>query len=171
MSGLPGRLGTLTAQDIMTPQIIVLNEDDTLMTAIQVLKANRITGAPVVDVDGVLRGVLSLTDLLFPVGQQSSAESSDSIPVSQRYDDSTAWELFDQAQPLDADTQQELIKTRMKTLIISVQKTTPLVEVSRMMCDRHRHRVPVVDEAGKLCGIISTMDILAALVHVNDEFP
>jgi CBS-domain-containing membrane protein len=37
------------------------------------------------------------------------------------------------------------------------------------MCDGHWHRVPVVDDAGALCGIISTMDVLAALVNAADE--
>ena len=31
------------------------------------------------------------------------------------------------------------------------------------------HRVPVVEEDGALAGIISTMDILAALVNTHDE--
>ena len=45
----------------------------------------------------------------------------------------------------------------------------PLVEVARVMCDGHWHRVPVVDDGGALCGIISTMDVLAALVNAADE--
>ena len=44
MSKLPGRLGTLTARDIMTKNVIVVTETDTIETAVEMLKKNRITG-------------------------------------------------------------------------------------------------------------------------------
>jgi CBS-domain-containing membrane protein len=57
----------------------------------------------------------------------------------------------------------------MSRQVRSVPDKAPLVEVARVMCDGHWHRVPVVDDGGALCGIISTMDVLAALVNAADE--
>ena len=37
------------------------------------------------------------------------------------------------------------------------------------MCSGHWHRVSVVDDEGALINIVSTMDVLAALVNVADE--
>jgi CBS-domain-containing membrane protein len=37
------------------------------------------------------------------------------------------------------------------------------------MCEGHWHRVPVLDEVRKLVGMISTMDLLAAMVQAHDE--
>ena len=57
----------------------------------------------------------------------------------------------------------------MSRRLISVREDTPLVELARFMCDGHWHRVTVIDSQGRLNGIVSTMDILAALVQTADE--
>lgn len=44
MSKLPGRIGTLTARDIMKKNVIVVAEFDTIETAVETLKKNRGTG-------------------------------------------------------------------------------------------------------------------------------
>ncbi len=79
------------------------------------------------------------------------------------------WDLFDRANQLDSDLGVERVSQRMSKQVTSVTEQAPIVEVARVMCDGHWHRVPVVDESGKLSGIISTMDVLAALVNVADE--
>ena len=57
----------------------------------------------------------------------------------------------------------------MSDQVKSVRDLSPLVDVARRMCDGHRHRVPVVDVQARLCGMITAMDILAAMVNVADE--
>ncbi|HKX46006.1 MAG TPA: CBS domain-containing protein, partial [Planctomycetota bacterium] len=54
----------LTARDIMATALITLREEDSIFEAIRVLLAKRISGAPVVDDDGRLVGVLSELDCL-----------------------------------------------------------------------------------------------------------
>jgi CBS-domain-containing membrane protein len=56
MLQLPGRLGTLKACDVMTKQVILLKETDTIEQAVQQLKEQHITGAPVVDTSGIFGG-------------------------------------------------------------------------------------------------------------------
>jgi CBS domain-containing protein len=53
-----------TVADAMTRDPIVLRSDDALADAARVLDEARISGAPVVDPQGILVGVLSRTDLL-----------------------------------------------------------------------------------------------------------
>jgi len=167
MPYLPGRLGTLTARDVMTKTLICVSADDTIDAAVALLRANRITGAPVVDADGKLVGILSLSDL---VQREAGPDDSGEPPVPLAHGHAGAtWDLFDVAQPLDAQTGEELVRDRMSPKVAAVTEGAPLVEVARVMCDGHWHRVPVVDEADKLHGIISTMDVLAALVHAADE--
>ncbi len=74
MPKLPGRLGTLTAADIMTRDVTVVRAGETLTEAVHILREGRITGAPVVDDDGRLVGILSISDL---VGQTGSAYGDD----------------------------------------------------------------------------------------------
>jgi CBS-domain-containing membrane protein len=51
----------------------------------------------------------------------------------------------------------------------TVTEDQPLVEVARTMCQDHWHRVPVVGNDGLLKRIISTMDVLAALLNTFEE--
>ena len=71
--------------------------------------------------------------------------------------------------PIGHGTEEELVSARMSNVVTSVTDDAPLVEVARVMCNGHWHRVPVVDAQGSLAGIISTMDVLAALVNTAEE--
>ncbi|GBD42134.1 Magnesium transporter MgtE [bacterium HR39] len=46
---------------------------------------------------------------------------------------------------------------------VTVRPDTPLSEIARILEERHIKRVPVVDEQGRLVGIVSRADLLRAL--------
>jgi CBS-domain-containing membrane protein len=157
---LSNRLGTLTAGDIMTGKVVVVGVDDSLADAAQVFQTHHITGAPVVDERGTPIGVLSLSDIVGKIAgeaAQFSSEPADSVDFSR---------LFEDPSTMPAG---ETVRDRMSPKLVSVTRGAPLVEVARVMCEGHWHRVAVVDDDGSLCGIISTMDVLAALVNAADE--
>ena len=165
MAVLPGRLGTLAARDVMTKNVIVFTESDLIESAISTLKESRITGAPVVDDGGKFVGILSISDLL-----RTSPADAEAAPTALAHGEGdTAWDLFETARPLKTESADERICDRMSKRVTSISDSAPLIEVARLMCDGHWHRVPVVDDVGGLCGIISTMDVLAALVNAADE--
>ncbi|QDT64963.1 CBS domain-containing protein [Calycomorphotria hydatis] len=159
MTELPGRLGDLAARDVMTPEVVALNERMTLAEAADVLRQHHISGAPVVTTEGKLVGMLSLTDIV-------EKETEGLAPV---HSGKLAWHMLDHAGGLEFDNHQLLVKDRMSRTVASIGERAPLVDAARIMCDGHWHRLPVLDHDGKLSGIISTMDILAALVNVADE--
>jgi acetoin utilization protein AcuB len=51
----------------------------------------------------------------------------------------------------------------MSEALITVSPSTTLREAARLLCDRKIGALPVVEE-GKLMGVITTTDILAALI-------
>jgi CBS domain-containing protein len=53
MSNLPGRLGSLRARDVMTRDVVVLRDDDTIASAVLRLRERKVTGGPVVDATGL----------------------------------------------------------------------------------------------------------------------
>lgn len=168
MAELPGRLGTLTARDVMSDHLVTLADDDTIEDAVRVLQARHISGAPVVNEQGAFVGILSIADLL-PRSAESETSTPEKPVALAHGQDTTTWDLFERAQPLDSATSQERVADRMSRSVTSVTEDAPLVEVARVMCDGHWHRVPVVDRSGALVGIITSMDILAALVNAADE--
>ena len=50
----------------------------------------------------------------------------------------------------------------------SIAADASLLEAGRVMCAAHVHRIPVLD-GERVVGIVSTMDIVAAMVNVVDE--
>ncbi len=168
MAFLPGRLGTLRARDVMTRNLIVINENDTIQTTIENLRSHHITGAPVVNGSGKFVGLLSMSDLLRPGSEATGKGEHKPTPLAHG-EGKTTWDLFEMASPMDDAVSEEKVSDRMSRVVTSVTVDAPLVEVARVMCNGHWHRVPVVTETGELAGIISTMDLLAALVNVADE--
>lgn len=167
MIRLPGRLGTLTARDVMTTEVITISESETLAEAINTLKRNHISGAPVIGAEGQLVGILSAADLVRPVN--SAIEETSPVAWGHPEGDDAVAQLFANVDKLDNDSGQSLVRDRMTRFVVSVGERTLVVDVARTMCDGHWHRLPVVDSQGVLCGIISTMDVLAAVVNVADE--
>ncbi|MEX2285467.1 MAG: CBS domain-containing protein [Planctomycetaceae bacterium] len=168
MSLLPGRLGLLTARDVMTRDVITLKDTDSIEVAIGRFREHHITGAPVADANGKFVGILSLTDLARSAPIRASDSEAQSLPLAHGMD-KASWDLFASAVPVEAAVRTQTVRERMSRRVKFVSQKTSIVEVARVMCGGHWHRVPVVDEHNTLCGIISTMDILAAVVNVADE--
>lgn len=160
---LGGRLATLTARDVMTERLIVLAEHDTLAHASQVFREKRITGAPVVNAAGCAVGILSMTDILsqLPGEFRDLVERADA-PSGQHW---TELE-FARSRPIAPG---ESVGERMSRRLVTVSPDTLLLDVARVMCHGHWHRVIVAGPDGRLAGIVTTMDILSALVNASDE--
>ena len=57
----------------------------------------------------------------------------------------------------------------MSSGVRSVQPEQTLLMAARIMCEKHVHRLPVLDPDGKPVGLITSMDVVAALVNAIDE--
>ena len=176
MTLFSGRLASLRARHIMTPNVVTLSSTASLDEAVELLKRHHITGAPVVDADGRFVGILSLSDVVgIEHRTDEPQKGSDDIPAGSpsltHGTDRTAWHLFDLASPLTGQPEsgQVTVDQRMSRQVATVSVDAPLVDVARLMCDGHWHRVPVIKQDGALCGIVATMDVLAAVVNAADE--
>lgn len=169
MPPLPGRLGTLTAHDIMTEKLILLRETDTIQHAANLFRDLHISGAPVIDGAGIPVGVLSVSDIVPAVAARLSTAPSTPGPQSREAEWAEACNLLTSGARQREAGAEELVSRWMSRRLVSVRETASLVDVARVMCNGHWHRVTVVDARGKLRGIVSSMDVLAALVTAADE--
>lgn len=131
-------------QDWMTTEVITIGPDATLPQAHQIMMENNIRRLPVVDGKGHLLGIVTIGDV-------RGAEPSDATSLS-------IWELNYLLSTLK-------IKRMMTPDPITVSPTATIGKAARTMLENKVSGLPVVDEAGKLVGIITESDIFRMVVR------
>lgn len=129
-------LRSVKAEDYMATSLISFSPETRLFDAIRSLQEYNISGAPVVDAEGMLVGVLSEVDCLRAILTQTYHEE----------------EMGSGGHVMDYMTPQ----------VDTVAHDADLTTVARRFLDQGRRRLPVVRH-GKLVGQISRRDVLRAV--------
>jgi len=115
----------LKIADVMSTEPKVISPDERMADALDLLRRQQISGAPVVQYDRMV-GVISIEDLIRALSQRA----------------------------LEAP-----IRQFMTTEVISVRDQHPVIEALKTFTKTRVGRLPVVDEDGRLVGIITKGDI------------
>jgi len=150
----------LTAADLMTAPVMTIPEETSLSEAARLLSRSHISGAPVVNAEGQCVGVLSSSDFVTWV---SKGEEAAGQPVRIRF--IAPWgELISVDESGDHE-----IRRYMTAIPITVTPKTLIAELARTMVDAHIHRVLVVNNQHRPCGIVTSTDILAAVARAGQR--
>ena len=159
-----------TAGEIMVTDVTTLQPGDSLASAAYKFLHKQISGAPVVDDNGKCVGVLSVTDIVGAAEKVSQRQAqvaeaffakSDLILPASVYEEDLA-EVRDKIAP----AAEQPVSNFMVADIVSVKVSDSIEKIVRDFVDAHVHRVLVVDDEGKLVGLISTIDVLASLLRI-----
>jgi len=131
----------LTARDFMTKRLVTLRPEMDVMRAVQLLLKNRISGAPVVDTDGLLVGVFS-EKCAMQVLLDAAYEQLPSNQIG----------LF-----MDTDPQ-------------TIDPDTQLLSIAQVFLLTSYRRLPV-QENGRLIGQISRRDVMRASLDLLKHSP
>jgi CBS domain-containing protein len=140
----------MRAVDIMTTNLLTLGPDLPVGRAARMLAERGVSGAPVLDADSRLLGMLTEGDLI----RRLAAET----------DRPRSWflGLFSSA-PAQAEhyarSHGRRVRDVMTTEVESVTEDTPVAEVAALLERRSIRRVPVLRD-GRLVGIVSRADLL-----------
>ena len=151
----------MNAGDIMTPKVVSVAPDASILEAMQLMLANRISGLPVITENGKLVGIVTEGDFL------RRAETGTQHRRSR-------WlELFMGAGKLA----QEYVQTHGRKVSdvmtpdpVTASEDTPLDVVVRLLEERRIKRLPVV-RSGVVVGIVSRANLLHALASLTRERP
>jgi CBS domain-containing protein len=117
-----------------------------------------VTGAPVVDGEGRCVGVLSTTDFMHWMDREHHGPAA--CATSPAF--CVPWDMVDpDALPDD------VVHDLMTHDVVVVPASATLGEVTRKMIDARIHRAVVIDANGKPIGIVSSTDILAAVIRAD----
>ena len=133
---MPPTATDLRVADLMTIDPVAVSVDALIEDAEELLRVHQISGLPVVDADGRLVGVISLTDLLYlavPSVQALIRHHERGIRVGDV----------------------------MSTPPVTIESTATLGEAARLMHGDRLHRLVAVNADGRPIGVISAMDFVA----------
>ncbi len=153
---------TLVRQ-VMTTDVLTFSGDDTVETAARALTERRLGGAPVVDAEGRLLGLLEDDDLIV---QDSRLHFPTVISVLGGY-----LQLPSSLSRFESD-----LRKAVGATVSDVMDADPptcaeddtLETVATVMHDRGVSRLPVVRD-GRVVGIVSRGDIVRAIVSTPQE--
>ena len=161
----------LRAHDLMERDVITVTPDTRLLDVHRLFVEEEIHGAPVVDEDTTLRGVVSSLDLLRLVrdevepgaGGTSTTYFRDELPYSGPDWGRMPEDFQDRLQELTA-------ADAMTRQIVAVGPDAPVDEIARTMLEHHVHRVLVCEDR-TLLGVITAFDLLRVLSRVSEIAP
>ncbi|XP_047321308.1 CBS domain-containing protein CBSX1, chloroplastic-like [Impatiens glandulifera] len=154
-----------TVGDFMTVRedLHVVKPTTTVDEALEMLVENRITGFPVIDDDWKLVGLVSDYDLLaLDSISGGGVTDTDIFPEV----DST-WKTFNEVQKLLSKTNGKLVGDLMTPAPIVVRDSTNLEDAASILLETNYRRLPVVDGDGKLVGIITRGNVVAAALQLK----
>jgi CBS domain-containing protein len=139
-----------TVEEVMTRQVVTAHRDTPFKTVAALLARNDVSAVPVVDSRNRPIGVVSQADLLRKESAQPDPDGRAGVWMHPR-----------DHQRAEAETALGL----MSTTVFTARADWTLVEAARLMDRHHVKRLPVVDEAGTLVGIVSRGDLLGVFLR------
>jgi CBS domain-containing membrane protein len=158
MNAITQRLLHLRAKDIMSREVVVVSANSTMSEAADVLSEHQISGAPVVDELGHCVGVLSGTDY---VHRKASHLEPDTGHILAMHTSAGGCQI--------EDVLHDLVRRHMTPAVQTIDQNTSLLQVSRCMCAEHLHRLIVIDDNSVPVGVVTSLDLVAAIVNATDE--
>lgn len=149
--------------EVMTTEVLTFGPDDNVAEAMQVLVERGIDGAPVVEPDGTVVGMLSTADLIV---QESRLHFPTVISLL-----GATLELPSAKRHFDDDLRRVLgstVREVMQADPITIGVDDTVEEAATLLHDHDVSRLPVVGDGG-LVGIVARVDILRGILRDDAE--
>ncbi len=155
----------IKVKDAMQSDVITVKRTNSIHEAARVLRENRISGAPVVDDDGKLVGIISEGDIMRLLEVHSprlnlilpSPLDLVELPIRMKHE-------YDEIAKGIRKAAVMLVEDIMKGRVITVSPEASVSDAAELMDKHDIKRLPVVDEDGNLVGIITRGDVIGAFV-------
>ncbi|MDY6823648.1 MAG: CBS domain-containing protein [Thermodesulfobacteriota bacterium] len=137
------------ARDVMTRSVITVRSDTPLLETAERMAAANISGVPVIDDKKTVVGVISEKDFLEKMGAEPGGSFMSVISQCLKNKGCVAL-------PIRGKFAGDI----MSAPAVAVDPDRPLADISQLFAEKRINRVPVVDEGGRLVGIVSRADMV-----------
>jgi CBS domain-containing membrane protein len=144
----------ITVADLMTKDVVTVKKETSLIEAARRLTGLRISGMPVVDEKDMVIGVVGELDIISAVGGQKSNGVKN---------------IFRRmlGEPVPAQKDGNTVGDVMSTPPITIRPTEDIREAAHILEGHRIKRIPVIDEFGRLIGVISRADIVRGMSRAS----
>lgn len=156
---LTDRLSQLRVADAMSRDIVTVSANSTMAEAADQLSHHQVTGAPVVDEQGLCIGVLSGSDFILLKAEE--LEGTDVRHVLSSHHPEGCFSID--------EVGHDLVRRRMSSAVQTISENTSLLTAARCLCNEHIHRLVVLDKSSKPIGVLSSLDLVATLIAIVEE--
>jgi len=133
-----------TVADLMTTELVTLSEEDGLSRAMKIFAELPIRHLPVTDGDRLI-GMVSQRDALSWSGSAIDPGAFSAAQASK-------------------EAQKTFVAEVMVREVVSAHPSTTIIEAARALLDGGFGSLPVVDENGRLLGVVTETDLLKHLI-------
>jgi CBS domain-containing protein len=145
-----------TVSDVMTCRVHVANALAPFKHLVRLIEENRVSAIPIVDEQGFPIGIVSESDLLLKERRNELQSSDDLLHLQKRRRER-------------AKSEGTVASEVMTSPPITVASDTSLSEAARLMQEKEVRRLVVVDERGRIAGIVSRSDLLQVFLRTDEE--
>lgn len=145
-----------TVGDVMTSRVHVASPLTPFKLLVRLIEENRISAIPIVDTRGVPVGVVSESDLLLK--EWRGELEADTGPLH-------GWKNRLERAKAGAVLAQDL----MTSPAITVAASALITDAARLMHERNVRRLVVVDQRGRIAGIVSRSDLLQVFLRTDED--
>jgi CBS domain-containing protein len=146
----------MKAGKLMVTDLVTLRPTQGLEAAARILNERRIKGAPVVDEEGRMVGIVSKDDIL------AATYREEDVPLSPDVDRLFSSGFAATSTKSHRDLRVEDIMTHD---VVTAKAEDAVEEICTLMVNHRIHRIPVVDENENLKGMVSASDVLKAVAE------
>ena len=146
----------MLADEVMIKEVICVEGTISLFQLEEIFFNKNISGAPVVDDENNLIGIVSKTDLIcheLELELETIIHSFASVLPDE------AAELREISEKITQRSTFVTVQDIMTKDVLTIEKDVPVKEIASLMMKNRIHRL-VVTEKGKVVGLISSMDLL-----------
>lgn len=168
-------INTVKASDIMQTKVVTLTPSTPIQSAIETFEDLHISGAPVIDEDGMIVGMLTAMDIAKAEHMRNDVIQTEGgdyelIGMDEGEEEPQSFDevILSLNDFSPQTTGRATVSDWMSSGIVSVGPDCGLRTICRLMVKEHIHRVPVIKNR-KLAGIISTLDIVRCIA--DDSAP
>lgn len=156
----------MLVDDVMTKQVTVLRPDQTISDAVIELAKKGISGAPVVDENGQLVGIITENDILNAI--KNTGKHLEMVYPSLSMVSVSFIETMDEVETIDAfkEIANKKVSQVMTKAVTTVQAGSNLSMAVNFIILKGVNRIPIMD-GGKVVGIVSRADIIQGLAKSN----